>query len=270
MTDVTLEWIDNHCHLGDDAAEAIVAAQDVGVRKFIDVGCDLATSRACVGHASEFDSVSATVGLHPHEARHGIDGLEPLLANPDVIAVGECGLDFHYDHSPRQAQRDMFAAQIELAHTHELPLVIHTREAWQETFEILDNEGVPEHTIFHCFTGGPGRSAAVHRSRRMAFIQRHRVVQVCDRCSAGGDPVSDRQASCRDRLAVSGACSTPGQAEPASLGERRGAGGCCASRDDRHRHRGGNMAKHPPGVSRAGRGLDRIIATIFGAVVPKW
>ena len=150
-----VDWIDNHCHLGVDAAEAIAAANQAGVRKFIDVGCDLATSRACVEHAAAFEHVYATVGLHPHEAQHGIDGLEALLDEPNVIAVGECGLDYHYDHSPRDAQRSMFAAQIELAHRHELPLVIHTREAWEETFEILDAEGIPTHTIFHCFTGGP-------------------------------------------------------------------------------------------------------------------
>ena len=97
----------------------------------------------------------ATVGLHPHEAKHGIDGLEALLGEPGVVAVGECGLDYHYDHSPRDEQRAMFAAQIALAHQHELPLVIHTREAWAETFDILDAEGMPSSTIFHCFTGGP-------------------------------------------------------------------------------------------------------------------
>jgi TatD DNase family protein len=150
-----IEWIDNHCHLGDDAAEAIAAAHQAGVRKFIDVGCDLATSQVCVEHAAAFEQVYATVGLHPHESQHGLDGLEALLANPKVIAVGECGLDYHYDHSPRDAQRSMFAAQIDLAHRHDLPLVIHTREAWEETFEVLDSEGVPSHTIFHCFTGGP-------------------------------------------------------------------------------------------------------------------
>ncbi|MFT5269276.1 MAG: TatD DNase family protein [Acidimicrobiales bacterium] len=158
MTPV-IDWIDNHCHLGEDAAEAIAAANQAGVRKLIDVGCDLVTSQACVEHAAAFEQVFATVGLHPHEAQHGIDGLEALLDNPKVIAVGECGLDYHYDYSPRDAQHSMFAAQIELAHRHELPLVIHTREAWEETFEILDAEGVPAHTIFHCFTGGPAEAA---------------------------------------------------------------------------------------------------------------
>lgn len=149
-----LRWIDNHCHLGDDAADVLVAARQAGVHRFIDVGCDLASSTAAVAHAAEHDGVFATVGLHPHEAKHGLDGLEALLSEPKVVAVGECGLDYHYDHSPRAEQRAMFEAQIGLAHRHELPLVIHTREAWAETFEVLDNEGVPANTIFHCFTGG--------------------------------------------------------------------------------------------------------------------
>ena len=148
-------WIDNHCHLGEDAVEALAAAQEAGVQRFIDVGCDLATSTSCVEHANRYEPVFATVGLHPHEAKHGLDGLEPLLTQPKVVAVGECGLDYHYDHSPRDVQKQMFADQIGLAHRHGLPLVIHTREAWQDTFDVLDAEGVPERTVFHCFTGGP-------------------------------------------------------------------------------------------------------------------
>jgi len=72
-----------------------------------------------------------------------------------VVGIGECGLDYHYDHSPRDAQRAAFAAQIGLAFRHRLALVIHTREAWDDTIDILVATGVPEHTIIHCFTGGP-------------------------------------------------------------------------------------------------------------------
>ena len=68
--------------------------------------------------------------------------------------MGECGLDYHYDHSPREVQREVFAAQIALAQAHDLALVIHTREAWDDTFAVLDEDGVPERTVFHCFTGG--------------------------------------------------------------------------------------------------------------------
>jgi TatD DNase family protein len=122
----------------------------------ITVGCDVAQSTAYVAVAAAHPGrVWATAGVHPHEARLGVDGLEALLAAGGAIAVGECGLDFHYDHSPRPVQRDVFVAQIALAHAFALPLVIHTREAWAETFEILAAEGVPDGTVFHCFTGGP-------------------------------------------------------------------------------------------------------------------
>jgi TatD DNase family protein len=72
-----------------------------------------------------------------------------------VVAVGECGLDYYYEHSPRAVQMEIFARQIGVANERDLPLVIHTRDAWEDTFEILDREGVPANTIFHCFTGGP-------------------------------------------------------------------------------------------------------------------
>lgn len=151
-----LRWTDDHCHLPEDgtAAEVLVAARAAGVDRLVHVGTDLATSQGALRLAAEHDGVWATVGVHPHEARHGIDGIEGLLADPWCVAVGECGLDFHYDHSPRDVQREVFAAQIALAHAHDKALVIHTREAWAETFEVLDAEGIPERTVFHCFTGG--------------------------------------------------------------------------------------------------------------------
>jgi TatD DNase family protein len=154
-----VRWTDDHCHLDTDPATAdaqVAAAAEAGVARLITVGCDVAQSSAYIGAARRHPGVVwATAGLHPHEAKHGIDGLEELLGQPEVVAVGECGLDFHYDHSPRAQQRAMFAAQIALAHQHDLTLVIHTREAWPETFDVLEAEGVPERTVFHCFTGGP-------------------------------------------------------------------------------------------------------------------
>mgnify|MGYP001578665750 CR=1 FL=1 len=150
-----MAWFDNHCHLGDDADEMVARARAGGVVGMVTVGCDLADSRAAIVRASAHDDVWATAGVHPHEASHGVEGLADLLSEPKVVAVGEAGLDFHYDHSPRDAQRDVFAAQIGLANAHDLPLVIHTREAWEETFVLLDAEGIPERTVFHCFTGGP-------------------------------------------------------------------------------------------------------------------
>ncbi len=148
-------WFDNHCHLGADAGEVVARARAGGVVGMVTVGCDLDDSRAAIVTASAHDDVWATAGVHPHEASHGVEGLADLLSESKVVAVGEAGLDFHYDHSPRDAQREVFAAQVGLANAHDLPLVIHTREAWEETFALLDAEGVPNRTVFHCFTGGP-------------------------------------------------------------------------------------------------------------------
>ena len=150
-------WLDSHCHLPGDAADDLVAeAADAGVTTMITIGCDRASSIEALDVAGRIDGVHATVGLHPHEARHGVDTIRDLFDGPvRPVAVGECGLDFHYDHSPRDAQREAFAAQVALAHELGLPLVIHTREAWDDTFDVLDAEGVPERTVFHCFTGGP-------------------------------------------------------------------------------------------------------------------
>jgi TatD DNase family protein len=157
-------WIDDHCHLdltaeeGPSARDAVAAATAVGVERLITVGTDLASSVAAIETARLFDGVWATAGVHPHDAKDGWEGIEALLADPVVVAVGECGLDYHYDHSPREVQREAFAAQIALAHSHRLPLVVHTREAWDDTFAVLAAEGVPERTVVHCFTGGPGEA----------------------------------------------------------------------------------------------------------------
>ncbi|HEY8092817.1 MAG TPA: TatD family hydrolase [Acidimicrobiales bacterium] len=152
-------WFDNHCHVDDDripggTAGALAAAREAGVTGFITVGTDAARSEAAIAVAAAHDDVWATVGLHPHDAVNGVESIIPLLEGPKVVAVGECGLDYHYDHSPRPVQREAFAAQIALAHERRLPLVIHTRSAWDDTFAVLAAEGVPESTIFHCFTGG--------------------------------------------------------------------------------------------------------------------
>lgn len=176
-------WIDTHCHLSLDddhpadpdaptadrpgtidfvaaATPVIDAARRAGVERLVTIGTDAASSRAGAAVAAAHDGVWATVGLHPHDASRGTDGLEALLDAPEVVAVGECGLDYHYDHSPRAAQREAFAAQIDLARRHGLALVVHTREAWDDTFAIFDAEGIPERTIIHCFTGGPGEARA--------------------------------------------------------------------------------------------------------------
>ena len=177
---MSIRWTDDHCHLGWDVDEqvdtgdvdAMVAeALDAGVERLVTVGTDALRSAEAVRAAARHPGVVwATVGLHPHEARHGLDGVVDLLGERGVVAVGECGLDYHYDHSPRPVQREMFAAQIALAHERDLALVIHTREAWDDTFDILDAEGVPARTVFHCFTGGPDEArACLERGGSLSF-----------------------------------------------------------------------------------------------------
>ena len=177
---MALRWTDDHCHLGWEGdgpvdvglIDAMVAdARAAGVDRLVTVGTDRARSADAVAAAARHPEVVwATVGLHPHDAADGLDGLLEMLGEPGVVAVGECGLDYHYDHSPRDVQRRVFAEQIGLAHEHDLTLVIHTREAWDDTFAVLDAEGVPERTVFHCFTGGPVEAeACLARGGHLSF-----------------------------------------------------------------------------------------------------
>ena len=174
----SVEWFDSHCHVHDariDADAALDEARGAGVTRFVDVGCDEPTSRAAIALAAAHGDVWATVGLHPHDATQGSSWIPILLADAHaarVVAVGECGLDYHYDHSPREVQRAEFAVQIRLAFAYDLPLVIHTRAAWDDTFAILADEGTPRATIFHCFSGGPAeaeRCLAIHDEVHLSF-----------------------------------------------------------------------------------------------------
>jgi TatD DNase family protein len=155
-------WADSHCHIPYEGvgAAAIETARAAGVTRIITVGTSAEESAAGVEIARSREGVWATVGLHPHEAVEGVEGVSRLLADrdPTVVGVGECGLDYHYDHSPRRVQRQVFAAQIRLAADLDLTLVVHTREAWNDTFDILASEGPPARWILHCFSGGPAEA----------------------------------------------------------------------------------------------------------------
>ncbi|MGI8685305.1 MAG: TatD family hydrolase [Acidimicrobiales bacterium] len=152
-----MAWTDSHCHVPYEGigTDVIELARQAGVTRMVNIGTDAEQSATAVSVAQAHDGVWATVGLHPHDAKNGVDTIVHLLGEAKVVGIGECGLDYHYDHSPRPVQREAFAAQIALAKEHDLALVIHTREAWDDTFAILHAEGVPERTVFHCFTGGP-------------------------------------------------------------------------------------------------------------------
>lgn len=151
------------------AAERVDAvlgdAATAGVVGVIDIGTDLATSVAATHRAERFPGVYASVGVHPHEADAAVGDettwaqLSEMATHERVVAIGECGLDYFYEHSDRPAQRRAFAEQLEIAKALGLPVVIHTRDAWDETFEILDRVGVPQRSVLHCFTGGPDEMA---------------------------------------------------------------------------------------------------------------
>lgn len=175
-------FVDSHCHLAygteghpvdnpdAEAERAVAEALSAGVTRLVDVGTDRATSQAALARAERFDAVYATVGLHPHDASEGADSVADLLDEPGVSAVGECGLDYHYDNSRRDVQRAAFAVQIGWANERALPLVVHSRDAWEDTFAVLDSEGVPARTVFHCFTGGPAEAeAALERGAHLSF-----------------------------------------------------------------------------------------------------
>ncbi len=166
-------WTDSHCHVQDrylDAgpegpAEVLGRAADAGVTRVVCVGTDPETSAGAVALASEAGlpvEVWATVGLHPHEAARGTSGLRELLDGPGaerVVAIGECGLDYYYEHSPRSAQLAALRDQLALAVERDLAVVLHVRDAFDDLFGLLDETGVPERTVVHCFTGGPAEAA---------------------------------------------------------------------------------------------------------------
>ena len=157
--------VDSHCHLDPEyfpsgPDEVMTRARAAGVAGFIviGVGRDLAPARAAVALAERVpDRVAAAVGVHPHDAitldAPLYDELAQLANRPEVVAVGEIGLDYHYDHSPRETQRAVFARLIGLAREVKKPIVIHTREAPSDTIEILRSEGARDvGGVIHCFS----------------------------------------------------------------------------------------------------------------------
>jgi TatD DNase family protein len=137
------------------------------------VGTDLLTSQHALEIAQRHPDVWATAGLHPHDASRLAaewGPLELLAQAEEVVAVGEAGFDLYYEHSPKDEQETAFRWQIRLAHRLDLALVIHTRDAWADTFRVLDDEGVPRRTVFHCWSGGTAEAeAALARGAYLSF-----------------------------------------------------------------------------------------------------
>lgn len=155
--------IDSHAHLDDasfdsDRDEVIQRAQDAGVHRILNVGCDLESSRAAVELADRYDLIYAAVGVHPHETekiRDSVyDELRLLASHKKVVAWGEIGLDYYYMNSPKEVQLRVFRDQLRLAKEVRLPVVVHMREAQDDILKILvEEEANRTGGVFHCFTG---------------------------------------------------------------------------------------------------------------------
>jgi TatD DNase family protein len=158
--------VDSHAHLNfrqfDSDREAVLArARNAGVVAIVNVGTDLPSSRASIALAEQYPSVWATVGIHPHDAKRlatpELAELRRLARHPKVVAIGEIGLDYYRDLSPRQDQRRAFAEQLQLASELGLPVVVHSRDAHEDVEQILG--GFAGTVILHSYSGGPARLA---------------------------------------------------------------------------------------------------------------
>jgi TatD DNase family protein len=164
--------IDTHAHLDmlEDADAAVERAREAGVRRILTVGTGPASWPRALELAERHDAVGAILGLHPHNAGNADDhlgALAPLLADDRVVAVGETGLDFYRDYASRAAQRDAFAAQLDLAAKAAKPVVIHTRAADDETARMLERfDGT---VVLHCFSSPHLLPAALERGYYVSF-----------------------------------------------------------------------------------------------------
>lgn len=158
-----MNWIDSHAHLNDEAFQedlerVIDNALEAGVKAILVPGFDLNSSLKAVKLAQSYQMLWAAVGIHPHDAKTWdqatANHLEKLLVEPKVVAVGEIGLDYHYNYSTREEQLRAFIEQINIAAQYNKPIIIHNREAHQDTFEVLTGEKVGERGgVMHCFSG---------------------------------------------------------------------------------------------------------------------
>jgi TatD DNase family protein len=155
--------VDTHCHLADPAFESdrdavLARASTAGLGHIVAIGETPERAEAAVALARSTSGVSATAGLHPHDARAWSEEkarwLEDAVACPEVVAIGETGLDYHYDFSPRDAQRTAFEAQMELAARARRPAIVHAREADDDVLSVLRNHPGTI-AILHSFSGGP-------------------------------------------------------------------------------------------------------------------
>ncbi|MFA5239325.1 MAG: TatD family hydrolase [Phycisphaerae bacterium] len=165
-----MELIDTHCHLTfeqftEDVAQVIQRSTDAGVTGWITVGTDLADSRKAVELAERFEKMYAAVGIHPHDARtvtaDTLKELRELAQHKKIVALGETGLDYHYNFSSHEEQRNVFNEHLKIAAEMDLPVIVHCREAFDETMDILEQFKDVKKIIFHCFSGSAEQAKIV-------------------------------------------------------------------------------------------------------------
>ncbi len=156
-----MSFVDTHCHLdhhdGLSVAEQVARARAADVDTLVTVGTDMASSTQAVRTAAKHDGVWAVVGIHPNdamEATPAVLGVIDTLASEDVVVgIGETGLDYYRDYTTPEQQDGAFRAHIDLARAHDKALVIHCREAWDDTLTTLEDHGAPDRVVMHCFSG---------------------------------------------------------------------------------------------------------------------
>lgn len=162
-----MNFVDSHCHLNFDefsneVDEIIQRAKDQKIETLLTICTTLEEANSLLDLTSQYQNIFCTIGIHPHEAEATLEkiSLEDLkiwlkgyTQQPKVVGIGEAGLDFYYEHSPRKRQQEVFEAHIEVACTENLPLSVHTRDAEKETIELLRNASGKARGVIHCFTG---------------------------------------------------------------------------------------------------------------------
>ncbi len=156
-------FFDTHTHLDDerfkeDRAQVIEQVYQSGVTLAVNIGADIQSSTESVALAERYDFIYAAVGVHPHDVEQmteaDIDTLRKLAAHPKVVAIGEIGLDYYYDNSPREVQKKWFRRQIELARELNLPYIVHDRDAHGDAMDVIREVGYYT-GVFHCYSGSP-------------------------------------------------------------------------------------------------------------------
>lgn len=154
-------FFDSHAHYDDerfdiDREEVFKLLKENSITKVVNIGADIHSSKSAIKLAEKYDFIYASVGVHPHEAESMTDEtlgeIKSMIKNKKVVAIGEIGLDYYYDNSPRDKQKYWFEAQLSLAKETDMPVVIHMRDATEDTISILKNSG-HKNCVIHCFSG---------------------------------------------------------------------------------------------------------------------